>query len=45
MNIEGVDMRKAVVKEWYGGSCEAVEGYITHFNKIIDENVDAKKSF
>jgi len=37
-------MRAAVVKEWYGGSCEAVEGYIAHFNKIIDENVDAKKA-
>ena len=37
-------MRKAVVKEWYGGSCEAVESYISHFNKIIDENVDAQKA-
>ncbi|WP_096259898.1 AmmeMemoRadiSam system protein B [Lebetimonas natsushimae] len=37
-------MRKAVVKEWYGGSCEAVEGYIANFNKIIDENVDAVKA-
>ena len=37
-------MRKAVVKEWYGGSCEAVESYIAHFNKIIDENVDANKA-
>jgi len=37
-------MRRAVVKEWYGGTCEAVENYIAHFNKIIDENVDAKKA-
>lgn len=37
-------MRKAVVKEWYGGSCEAVEGYINHFNNIIDENVDKDKA-
>jgi len=37
-------MRKAVVKEWYGGTCEAVENYIAHFNKIIDENVDPAKA-
>ncbi|ACM93364.1 protein of unknown function DUF52 [Nautilia profundicola AmH] len=37
-------MRKAVVKEWYGGSCEAVEKYIAHFNHIIDENVDKNKA-
>ena len=37
-------MRRAVVKEWYGGSCEAVEQYIEHFNKIIDENVEADKA-
>jgi hypothetical protein len=37
-------MRKAVVKEWYGGNCEAVESYIEHFNKIIDENVDKQKA-
>ena len=37
-------MRKAVVKEWYGGSCEAVESFINHYNKIIDENVDPKKA-
>jgi len=37
-------MRKAVVKEWYGGSCEAVKNFIAHFNKIIDENVDAQKA-
>ncbi|NPA10665.1 MAG: AmmeMemoRadiSam system protein B [Epsilonproteobacteria bacterium] len=37
-------MRKAVVKEWYGGSCEAVKSYINHFNKIIDENVDSQKA-
>lgn len=37
-------MRTAVVKEWYGGSCEAVENYIAHFNKIIDENVDKRKA-
>jgi AmmeMemoRadiSam system protein B len=39
-----MEMRAAVVKEWYGGSCEAVEGYIAHFNKIIDENVDPVKA-
>jgi AmmeMemoRadiSam system protein B len=39
-----MEMRKAVVKEWYGGTCEAVEGYIAHFNKIIDENVDPIKA-
>ena len=37
-------MRKAVVKEWYGGSCEAVESFINHYNKIIDENVDQKRA-
>ena len=37
-------MRKAIVKEWYGGSCEAVESYIKHFNTIIDENVDKNKA-
>ncbi len=37
-------MRKAVVKEWYGGTCEATREYINHFNKIIDENVDSKKA-
>jgi len=37
-------MRKAVVKEWYGGSCEAVEKFINHFNNIIDENVDQQKA-
>ena len=37
-------MRNAVVKEWYGGSCETVESYINHFNKIIDENVDKEKA-
>ena len=37
-------MRRAVVKEWYGGSCEAVESFIAHFNKIIDENVDKEKA-
>ncbi len=37
-------MRKAVVKEWYGSTCEAVENYIAHFNKIIDENVDPQKA-
>ena len=37
-------MRKAVVKEWYGGSCGAVENYIKHFNNIIDENVDKAKA-
>ncbi len=37
-------MRKAVVKEWYGGTCEAVEGYIQRFNQIIDENVDKQKA-
>ena len=37
-------MRRAVVKEWYGGSCEAIEGYINHFNNIIDENVDEAKA-
>jgi len=37
-------MRKAVVKEWYGGNCEAVEKYIDYFNKIIDENVDHQKA-
>ena len=37
-------MRKAVVKEWYGGSCEAVESFINHYNKIIDENVDKEKA-
>ena len=37
-------MRKAVVKEWYGGSCEAVENFIAHYNKIIDENVDTNKA-
>jgi AmmeMemoRadiSam system protein B len=37
-------MREAVVKEWYGGTCEAVENYIAHFNKIIDENVDKDKA-
>jgi len=37
-------MRVAVVKEWYGGSCEAVEKYIEHFNTIIDENVDRQKA-
>ena len=37
-------MRRAVVKEWYGGTCEAVESYINHFNKIIDENVDPNKA-
>jgi AmmeMemoRadiSam system protein B len=39
-----MEMRKAVVKEWYGGTCEAVESYIAHFNKIIDENVDPSKA-
>jgi AmmeMemoRadiSam system protein B len=37
-------MRKAVVKEWYGGTCESVKAYINHFNKIIDENVDKEKA-
>ena len=37
-------MRKAVVKEWYGGTCEAVENFINHFNTIIDENVDTNKA-
>ncbi len=37
-------MRKAIVKEWYGGSCEAVEGYINYFNNIIDKNVDKDKA-
>ena len=37
-------MRKAVVKEWYGGSCEAVENFIAHYNKIIDENIDPNKA-
>ncbi|MEO1928716.1 MAG: AmmeMemoRadiSam system protein B [Nautiliaceae bacterium] len=37
-------MRKAMFKEWYGDSCEAVENYIAHFNKIIDENVDKNKA-
>ena len=37
-------MRRAVVKEWYGGTCEAVENFIAHFNKIIDENVDEEKA-
>ena len=37
-------MRRAVVKEWYGGSCEAVENFIAHYNKIIDENVDPNKA-
>ena len=37
-------MRRAVVKEWYGGTCEAVEQFIKHFNTIIDENVDAQKA-
>jgi len=37
-------MRKAYFKEWYGGTCEAVENYIAHFNKIIDENVDPTKA-
>jgi len=37
-------MREAVVKEWYGKTCEGVEGYINHFNKIIDENVDKAKA-
>jgi len=37
-------MRRAVVKEWYGGSCEAVERFINHFNTIIDENVDSAKA-
>ncbi|WP_024790173.1 AmmeMemoRadiSam system protein B [Lebetimonas sp. JH292] len=37
-------MRNAVVKEWYGGTCEGVEGYINHFNKIIDENMDKIKA-
>ena len=37
-------MRRAVVKEWYGGTCEAVESYISRFNKIIDENVDPAKA-
>ena len=37
-------MRKTVVKEWYGGNCEAVEEFINHFNTIIDENVDQQKA-
>ena len=37
-------MRRAVVKEWYGGSCEAVENFIAHFNRIIDENADKIKA-
>jgi len=37
-------MRSAVVKEWYGSSCEAVEEFIKSFNKIIDENVDKQKA-
>ncbi len=37
-------MRRAVVKEWYGGTCEAVEQFIIHFNRIIDENVDPQKA-
>ena len=37
-------MRRAYFKDWYGGSCEAVERFIAHFNKIIDENVDSQKA-
>jgi len=37
-------MREAVVKEWYGITCEAVESHIARFNKIIDENVDKDKA-
>ena len=37
-------MRRAVVKEWYGGTCAAVENFIAHFNKILDENVDKEKA-
>ena len=37
-------MRRAVVKEWYGGSCEAVERFINHFNTILDENIDPAKA-
>ncbi len=37
-------MRRAVVKEWYGGSCEAVEHFITQYNQIIDENLNKEKA-
>jgi len=37
-------MRKAFFKEWYGNTCEGVEQYIAHFNKIIDENVEPSKA-
>jgi AmmeMemoRadiSam system protein B len=43
-NRRSLEMRKAVVKEWYGTTCEAVESYIAHFNKIIDENVEPDKA-
>ena len=36
-------MRAAVVKEWYGGSCEAVNNFINHFNLILEENIDSKQ--
>ena len=36
-------MRKAFFKDWYGGSCEAVINFINHFNKIIEEHLDAQK--
>jgi AmmeMemoRadiSam system protein B len=39
-----MEMRRAYFKDWYGGSCEAVERFIAHFNKIIDENVDPQKA-
>lgn len=37
-------MRKAVVKEWYGLTCEGVENYIARFNEIIELNVDPDKA-
>ncbi len=37
-------MRRAVVKEWYGGSCEAVENFIAHYNQIIDEHLNKEKA-
>jgi len=40
---KGESMRAAVVKEWYGGSCEAVNNFINHFNLILEENIDSKQ--
>ncbi len=37
-------MREAVVKDWYGKSCENVNRYIDYFNEIIDKNVDKQKA-